>query len=66
MKRLVLLLFLLVFVAGSATMTSCSRKSGCPAYDSAKAPTNRKGELSTKGGSSNLFPKKMRRKMGGR
>jgi len=66
MKKLVLLILLFVFVCGSATMTSCSRKSGCPAYDSAKAPTNRKGELSTKGGNSNLFPKKMRRKMGGR
>ncbi len=66
MKKLVLLLFVCSLVVGSATLGSCSRKSGCPAYDSTKAPTNRKGELSTKGGNSNLFPKNMRKKTGGR
>lgn len=66
MKKLVLLLFVCSLFATSASLSSCSRKSGCPAYESAKAPTNRKGELSTKGGSSNLFPKNMRKKMGGR
>ena len=41
--------------------SSCQRKSGCPVNDDAKAKVNRKGEYSKKGGSSNLFPKHMRR-----
>lgn len=43
--------------------SSCSRKSGCPAYEHATVKANRKGELPTKGGKSGLFPKKMKRKM---
>ncbi len=39
----------------------CSRKSGCPAYESVHTPTNRKGELSNKRGKSAVFPKKMNR-----
>ncbi len=62
MKRLVFLLFISIIVASATTLTSCSRKSGCPAYDSAKAQTDRKGELSTKRGKSSLFPKDMNRK----
>ncbi len=41
---------------------ACQRKSGCPATESAQVKTNRKGELSTKGGKSQLFPKQMRSK----
>ncbi len=63
MKRLVFLLFITIFATAGTTLSSCSRKSGCPAYDSAKAQTNRKGELSTKRGKSSLFPKDMQRKM---
>ncbi len=44
-------------ISGSVTLSSCNRKAGCPAYDSLKAPVTRKGELSTKRGSSGLFPK---------
>ncbi|MDX1942231.1 MAG: hypothetical protein SFU99_16825 [Saprospiraceae bacterium] len=62
MKKLVFLLFMLIFAASTTTFVSCSRKSGCPAYDSAKAQTNRKGELSTKRGKSSLFPKDLNRR----
>ena len=65
MKIRYLVAFLLFVCLGlfSVGTSSCSRKSGCPAYETTTAKTNRKGELSTKSGSSNLFSKKMRRKM---
>ena len=44
------------------TGTACQRGTGCPAADAASVRTDRKGKLSTKRGSSNLFPKNMRRK----
>lgn len=56
-KLLYLLIITLLATSADITFTACSRKSGCPAYDSLKAPVNRKGELSTKGGKSGLFPK---------
>lgn len=37
---------------------SCSPKSGCPATENATAQVNRKGELSTKRGKSQLFGSK--------
>lgn len=56
-------IFLVFLALGSFLVptTGCSPKYGCPAYESAHAPTNRKGELSKKGGKSNLFPKHMRK-----
>lgn len=39
----------------------CSRKTGCPAYESVHTATNRKGELTNKRGTSAVFPKKMQR-----
>lgn len=39
---------------------SCSRKSGCPAYEHATTQTNKKGQLSNKRGKSSLFPKNMK------
>jgi len=66
MRTFTLLFFLLaatLFTAG--TTSSCSRKTGCPAYEEAHVKPNKKGKLSTKRGSSNLFPKKMRKKSGG-
>ena len=47
---------LLTFSTGA-----CNRKSGCPASENARVQTNKKGEFSKKRGSSNLFPKHMRR-----
>jgi len=46
-------------------LTSCGGpKSGCPVNEKAKTRVNKKtGELSSKKGKSNLFPKKVRKKM---
>ncbi len=61
MKRLLLLFSCsaMLILMGIST-TSCSRGYGCPAVDT-QVKTNRKGKLPSKGGSSTLFPKKMRR-----
>jgi len=56
-----LMLFCSLLVFTGTLSTGCSRKSGCPAYESAQTKTNRKGQLPTKRGNSNLFPKDMRR-----
>lgn len=56
-KSLYLLIIMLLATVTNITFTACSQKSGCPAYDSLKAPVNRKGELSTRGGNSSLLPK---------
>ena len=46
------------------TISSCGApKTGCPINESAKTKVNKNGELSKKKGSSNLFPKKVRKKM---
>jgi len=46
--------------------TSCgSNKTGCPVNERAAGKTNKRGELSNKKGKSNLFPKKVRKKMRG-
>lgn len=46
----------------TASLPACnSQKTGCPINEEAgRANTNKKGELSTKRGKSNLFPKGMR------
>lgn len=56
-------LFLISFMI--FTTQSCgSNKEGCPINEDARqAETNRKGELSTRGGKSNLFSPKMRKKV---
>jgi len=46
------------------TTSSCQRKSGCESAEKiSQAHLDKKGNLSTKRGSSNLFSKKMRKKM---
>lgn len=59
-------LFWFVFTAFTllfaASFTSCAKKSGCPVNETVGAKTNKRGEFSTKRGSSNLFPKDMRAK----
>jgi hypothetical protein len=65
MKRSSVLFFGMLFLSFFGLMgTSCSRKSGCPAYESVHSKPGRNGELSTKRGPSELFPKSMRKKMG--
>jgi len=58
MKKTIYLL-LALFLLG--TVASCSPKVGCPVTETARPKTNRKGELSSKRGKSQLFPKNMRR-----
>jgi hypothetical protein len=58
MKKYFVSLFLLLFLVGSS---ACQRKSGCPTAEYTKVKLNKKGELSSKGGKSQLFPKNMRR-----
>ncbi len=57
------LLLLLLLVVAAGTTSSCNRKTGCPAYQEVHAKTGKDGKLTTKKGSSNLFPKKMRKQM---
>jgi hypothetical protein len=53
---------LLTTIGGS--MTACnSNKTGCPA-ESATVKPDRKGNFGTRKGSSNLFPKQMRKRAG--
>lgn len=49
----------LVVVCGFLTFSSCSPKTGCPAMGTTATKKERK-----KGGNSNLFDKKTRRKIG--
>lgn len=59
MRKVLLLtgLTLLLFTLGS-TASSCNRGTGCPATEGAHVKPNRKGELPTSGGRTQLFPKK--------
>ena len=64
MKKYPFVLFLAFLFAFTLTAPACSQKSGCPANESLRAPVGKKGEIrSSKGGKSNLFPKKMAKKM---
>lgn len=58
-------LFTLLFAFVSlAVLPSCNRKSGCPANESLKPKTNKKGELiGSKRKRTDLFPKNVRKKM---
>lgn len=60
-KTIILLSLFLLATFGAGTLSSCSRKTGCPSTEAASIKTDRKGQLSTKRGNTNLFPKKMRR-----
>lgn len=60
--RIVFALLLLFFAVLLAP--ACSKKSGCPATESLKPKMDKKGSFKkSKGSSSDLFPKKMRKKM---
>lgn len=62
-QKLSVALILASLFCFSGILTSCGGpKSGCPINERAKVKTNKKGELSSKGGKSNLFPKNMRKK----
>lgn len=59
MKNRIYFWSLCVVIGGLLTFSSCSRKTGCPALGTTATPKERK-----KGGDSNLFDKKTRRKIG--
>jgi len=66
-RKTTLLLLVGALFCISGTMTACgSNKTGCPINEQQKGKVNKKGQLSNKKGKSNLFPKKMRKKMGGK
>ncbi|MFK7774007.1 MAG: hypothetical protein AB8F94_17780 [Saprospiraceae bacterium] len=65
MKKLKLLLLCSSLLLVLPFVSSCSKKTGCPVNETVGKSTNRKGDLSTKRGKSNLFPKKMRKKKRG-
>jgi hypothetical protein len=58
--QLCLSLSLLVFI--SSVTTSCSKKTGCPINESVHVKTDKNGQMKSKKGKSNLFPKEMRSK----
>lgn len=63
MKKYWPLALFFAFVALSA-LPSCAPKSGCPANESLKPRTNRKGEVvGSKRHKDDLFPKHIRKKM---
>jgi hypothetical protein len=64
MKRISLLGIIILLLTSAPGLQSCSRKSGCPAYETTRPDTNRRGELSNRRGDTNLFPRKMRRRGG--
>jgi hypothetical protein len=53
----------LLFIGFAIATSSCSPKTGCAINEDAHVKVNRKGEMPTKRGKSNLFSKKTRRKM---
>lgn len=58
MRKLSILTCLIAFLTVTiGTTTSCSRKTGCPINEEVHFKEGKK----SKGGSTNLFPKKMRR-----
>lgn len=61
-KNISFLFFCSILLLTSISTTSCNRGYGCPAYGT-KAKINKKGDLSSKSGSTQLFSKKMRSKM---
>ena len=46
----------------AVTGAACTRKVGCPANEAAHVKPNRKGELPSSGGKTNLFPKDFNKK----
>ena len=59
------LLFCCLFCCLSLTLgtfSSCTKKTGCLVTENVHSKPGRKGQLSTKRGKSNLFPKEMRKK----
>jgi hypothetical protein len=63
MKRTQILTFLVFLFAIVALSPACSKKSGCPANESLKPQTNKKGQFKKTKTQSGLFSKKMKKRM---
>jgi|GEM_PF-668518 len=63
--RTPIIVFFALALFTAATSFSCSRKTGCPAYEEVHVKRNKKGKPKERG-TSNLFPKKMRKRGGGK
>jgi hypothetical protein len=64
-RKVIYLIFSLLIATLGGTLSSCnSNKSGCPASENATVKPDRKGNFGTRKGSSSLFPKQMRKKVG--
>jgi hypothetical protein len=64
MKNIRVILSFLLFCSILMAAPACSKKSGCPANESLKPRMDKKsGFKKSKGSSSDLFPKKMRKKL---
>ena len=64
MKKLLLILSLSIAISTVTSLSSCSPKVGCELNEEVGPKVNKRGELSTKRGNSNLFDKKRRKSMG--
>ena len=62
MRKLLILFGLGLLITVSGISSSCNRGVGCPANENVSVKTNRKGNLPTRRGASQLFPKDMRKK----
>jgi len=60
-KILGFLLIVSLFFVTTMSLSSCSRKTGCPSTENAKVKLNKNG-MPKKKSKSGLFPKDMRRK----
>lgn len=60
-KKYTGLLFIAFLAFFFVSNSSCNRKTGCPVNERAHVKPNKKGQLPTKRGKSNLFPKDMRK-----
>lgn len=66
LRRAIVGLWIAIFALGSmVVLPACSRKSGCPATESLRAPVDSKGNIKKAKGrtKSGLFPKDMERRM---
>lgn len=66
MKKILQLCLLLSLLFTVTTVTSsCSKKTGCPINESVHVKSGKNGQMKSKKGKSNLFPKDMRKKRKG-
>lgn len=64
MKKVLLLAAGFLIISSSLSLSSCAPKVGCEINEQNLSQIDRNGKLSKKGGDSQLFSKKMRKRMG--